>query len=169
MPAGRRARRQALTGHHGNFSGSNPVTPRQRLAVLQVLQRRPAWSAAPKSWVKSLRHGISARPPSSLRCADADCFVELTLTAARQDAGPPPGADYLVNAGPHPTSPRMAPPLIIAEAQLDGFVAALPVIWTAPWGLVIRAFPARRRSVLADAVAAEARYSARGRAERRPG
>jgi len=51
----------------------------------------------------------------------------LTAPRAKQAEAAARDAGYLVNAAA-PNVIRLAPPLIITEAQLDGFVTALPKI-----------------------------------------
>ncbi len=116
-------------GLHGSTFGGNPVCTAAALAVLRVLAAEDLVRRA-DVFGKSLRHGIESlghplidhvRGRGLLRgiVLTAPC-AKAAETAAR-DAG------YLVNAAA-PNVIRLAPPLIITEPQLDGFVAALPGI-----------------------------------------
>ena len=79
---------------------------------------------------KSVRHGIETLGhPLIDHVRGRGLLWGIVLTAARakdveaaaRDAG------FLVNA-PAPDVIRLAPPLIVTEAQIDGFIAALPGI-----------------------------------------
>lgn len=114
-------------GLHGSTFGGNPICTAAALAVLRVvaaddLVRRAAGLG------KSLMHDIeSLGHPLIDQVRGRGLLVGIVLSgphakavdAAAREAG------YLVNA-PAPNVIRLAPPLIISEAQLDGFVAALP-------------------------------------------
>ena len=116
-------------GLHGSTFGGNPICTAAALAVLRVIAADDLVRHA-EVLGKSLRHGIEALGhPLIDHVRGRGLLWGLALTAPRakdveaaaRDAG------FLVNAAV-PDVIRLAPPLIISEAQLDGFVAALPGI-----------------------------------------
>lgn len=116
-------------GLHGSTFGGNPVCTAAALAVLKVLAAEDLVRGADVLG-KSLRHGIEAlghplidhvRGRGLLQGIVLSAPHAKNAEAAARDAG------YLVNAAA-PNVIRLAPPLIITESQLDGFVAALPGI-----------------------------------------
>jgi len=116
-------------GLHGSTFGGNPVCTAAALAVVRVLAAEDLVRRA-QVLGKSLRHGIeSLGHPLIDHVRGRGLLQGIVLKAqqakdaetAARDAG------YLVNAAA-PNVIRLAPPLIITEPQLDGFVAALPGI-----------------------------------------
>ena len=79
---------------------------------------------------KSLRHGVeSLGHPLIDHMRGRGLFWGMVLTAprAKDTVAAARDAGFLVNA-PTPDVIRVAPPLVITEAQIDSFVAALPGI-----------------------------------------
>lgn len=113
-------------GLHGSTFGGNPVCTAAALAVLNVLAAEDlVRSAATKG--KSLTHGIEAlNHPLIDHVRGRGLLQGIVLTAATAKAAETAARDagYLVNAAA-PNVIRLAPPLIITESQLDGFVGAL--------------------------------------------
>jgi acetylornithine aminotransferase len=116
-------------GLHGCTFGGNPVCTAAALAVVRALAADDLVRRA-EVLGKSLRHGIeSLGHPLIDHVRGRGLLQGIVLTAphakdaetAARDAG------YLVNAAA-PNVVRLAPPLIISEPQIDGFVAALPGI-----------------------------------------
>jgi acetylornithine aminotransferase len=116
-------------GLHGSTFGGNPVCTAAALAVLGVLADEHLIERAAVLG-KTISHGAEAlghplidhvRGRGLLRgivlTADAAKHVEI----AARDAG------FLVNAAV-PDVVRLAPPLVITEAQVEAFLAALPAI-----------------------------------------
>ncbi|QZT65102.1 acetylornithine transaminase [Mycolicibacterium austroafricanum] len=116
-------------GLHGSTFGGNPVCTAAALAVLKVLadeglvERADVLGKTIAHGVESLGHPLvdHVRGRGLLRgivlAADAAKPVE---TAARE-------AGFLVNAAA-PAIVRLAPPLVITEAQVETFLSALPAI-----------------------------------------
>lgn len=116
-------------GLHGSTFGGNPVCAAAALAVLRVLaaeglvERAEVLGKTLSHGIESLRHPLvdHVRGRGLLRgvvlTAPHGKFVE---TAARE-------AGFLVNAAA-PDVIRLAPPLIITEAQIDSFLTALPAV-----------------------------------------
>ncbi|OBC00221.1 acetylornithine aminotransferase [Mycobacterium sp. 852002-40037_SCH5390672] len=116
-------------GLHGSTFGGNPICAAAALAVLRVLAEQNLVRHA-EVLGKSLRHGIEALDHpliDHVRGRGLLCGVALTVPRAKDAEAAARGAGFLVNAAA-PDLIRLAPPLIITEAQLDGFVAALPGI-----------------------------------------
>ena len=116
-------------GLHGSTFGGNPVCTAAALAVLQVLAAEDLMDRA-DALGKTLSHGIeSLDHPLVDHVRGRGLLRGVVLTAphgkeveiAARDAG------FLVNAAA-PDVIRLAPPLIITEAQIDSFLAALPAI-----------------------------------------
>lgn len=121
-------------GSHGTTFGGNPVCAAAALAVLDVVVgedlpgRAKALGARIAGAVEALRHPLVARVRGAglllgiVLCQDAAAALEGHL----RDAG------YLSNAV-HPRVLRLAPPLVLTDAQADGFAAALPAALDAAW------------------------------------
>jgi acetylornithine/N-succinyldiaminopimelate aminotransferase len=116
-------------GLHGSTFGGNPICTAAALAVLRVLAAEDLVRHA-EVLGKSVRHGIEALGhPLIDHVRGRGLLWGIVLTAPRakdvevaaRDAG------FLVNAAA-PDVIRLAPPLIVTEAQIDGFIAALPGI-----------------------------------------
>ncbi len=116
-------------GDHGTTFGGNPVVCAAALAVLEVLETQDLLARATvagerlRKSIEALEHplvdhvrGVGLWLAIVLREPIAPA-VEL---AARR-------AGFLVNA-PAPDAIRLAPPLVISDAQLDAFVAVLPAV-----------------------------------------
>jgi acetylornithine aminotransferase len=114
-------------GLHGSTFGGNPVCAAAALAVLRVLADDDLVSRADVLG-KTLHHGIEAlghplvdhvRGRGLLRGIALSAPEGKTVEAAARDAG------FLVNAAA-PDLIRLAPPLVITEAQIAEFLTALP-------------------------------------------
>ena len=119
-------------GMHGSTFGGNPVCAAAALAVLKVVDDDDLCNHA-DAMGKILAHGIESlghplvdyvRGRGLLRGVVLTAPHAKAIEVAARDAG------FLVNAAA-PDVVRLAPPLIITEAQIDSFVAALPGILTA--------------------------------------
>jgi len=122
-----RAAELMTPGLHGSTFGGNPVCTAAALAVLRVLASENLVRHA-EVLGKSLRHGIEelAHPlVDHVRGRGLLCGVVLTAPRAKDAEAAAREAGFLVNAA-GPDVIRLAPPLIITEAQLDGFISALP-------------------------------------------
>lgn len=116
-------------GMHGSTFGGNPVCTAAALAVLTALADEDLVARADVLG-KTLAHGIEAHGhPLVDHVRGRGLLRGIVLTAphakavetAARDAG------YLINAAT-PDVVRLAPPLVVTEAQLDAFVTALPAI-----------------------------------------
>ncbi|WP_322857950.1 acetylornithine transaminase [Mycobacterium shigaense] len=116
-------------GLHGSTFGGNPVCTAAALAVVRTLAAEDLVRRA-ELLGKSLRQGVEALGhPLIDHLRGRGLLWGMVLTAPRakdaeiaaRDAG------FLVNA-PAPDVIRLAPPLVITDAQIDSFVTALPGI-----------------------------------------
>lgn len=124
-----RAAELMTPGLHGSTFGGNPVCTAAALAVLRVLATDNLVRHA-EVLGKSLRHGIEGLDHplvDHVRGRGLLCGVVLTAARAKDAEAAAREAGFLVNAAA-PDVIRLAPPLIITEDQLDGFIAALPGI-----------------------------------------
>lgn len=124
-----RAAELMTPGLHGSTFGGNPVCTAAALAVLRVLASQNLVRHA-EVLGKSLRHGIEGLGHplvDHVRGRGLLCGVALTAARAKDAEAAARTAGFLVNAAA-PDVIRLAPPLIVTEDQLDGFLAALPGI-----------------------------------------
>jgi acetylornithine aminotransferase len=116
-------------GMHGSTFGGNPVCAAAALAVLQTIASQDLIGRAGVLG-KTLSHGIeSLNHPlvDHVRGRGLLRGVVLTAPASKRVEAVARDAGFLVNA-PAPGIVRLAPPLIITEAQIDEFLGALPAI-----------------------------------------
>ena len=114
-------------GDHGSTFGGNPVVAAAALAVLEVLEKEQLLARATVLGER-LRKGIEALGHpliSHVRGAGLWLGVVLTEPVAAQVELAAREAGFLVNAAA-PDVVRLAPPLVVTEAQLDAFVGSLP-------------------------------------------
>jgi acetylornithine aminotransferase len=116
-------------GLHGSTFGGNPVCTAAALAVLRVLAEEDLVRHA-EVLGKSARHRIeSLGHPLIDHMRGRGLLLGMVLTAprAKDTEAAARNAGFLVNAAA-PDVIRLAPPLIITEAQIESFIAALPGI-----------------------------------------
>ncbi|HET8878800.1 MAG TPA: aminotransferase class III-fold pyridoxal phosphate-dependent enzyme, partial [Arthrobacter sp.] len=114
-------------GQHGTTFGGNPVATAAALATLHVLENQDVLDHV-KAVGEHLRTGLAGvdgvtevRGEGLLIGFDLDADVAPAVVAAGLDAG------FIINS-PGPHTIRLAPPLILTEAQADRFLAALPAL-----------------------------------------
>jgi acetylornithine/N-succinyldiaminopimelate aminotransferase len=114
-------------GDHGTTFGGNPIVCAAALAVLETIESEGLLEAS-VTLGERLANGITALAHPLVReVRGYGLWRGIVLTepvaaaaeAAARDAG------FLVNA-PAPDVLRLAPPLVVTEAQIDAFVASLP-------------------------------------------
>ena len=114
-------------GDHGTTFGGNPVACAAALAVLRTIEADGLLEAAAKLGDR-LARGIEAlQSPlvSSVRGVGLWLGVVLAAPVAAAVEGAAREAGFLLNA-PAPDVLRLAPPLVLTEAQVDAFLSALP-------------------------------------------
>ncbi|MGU3294822.1 acetylornithine transaminase [Williamsia sp. M5A3_1d] len=116
-------------GQHGTTFGGNPVCAAAALAVIgeidsaSLLDHVAAVGKSLATGIEDLGHPMV----SHVRGAGLLLGVVLTGPVAAHVEKAARAAGFLINA-PAPDVLRLAPPLILTEAQANGFVAALPGI-----------------------------------------
>jgi acetylornithine/N-succinyldiaminopimelate aminotransferase len=121
-------------GLHGSTFGGNPICTAAALAVLRVIAAEDLVRHA-EVLGKSVRHGIETLGHpliDHVRGRGLLWGVVLSAPRAKDAEAAARDAGFLVNAAA-PDVIRFAPPLIITEAQIDGFIAALPGILDTAW------------------------------------
>ena len=119
-------------GDHGSTFGGNPIACAAALAVLDTIERDgllarvTAVGSRLATGIEGIRHPLIA----SVRGSGLWLAMALTGVAATAVAATAQRNGFLVNAV-QPDAVRLAPPLILTEAEADSFVAALPGILTA--------------------------------------
>lgn len=116
-------------GMHGSTFGGNPVCTAAALAVLRTLAEDDLVARADVLG-KVISHGVEAighplvdhvRGRGLLRGIVLTAPKAKAVEAAARDAG------FLVNAAT-PDVVRLAPPLVVTDAQVDEFLTALPAV-----------------------------------------
>ena len=131
MDFSRLARGEAATalvkGDHGTTFGGNPVVAAAALAVLDVLEkddllaRSVVIGADLRGGVEALGHPLV----SHVRGVGAWLGIVLTAPVAPALEVAARAAGFLVNAAA-PDVIRLAPPLVLTDAQVNAFLTALP-------------------------------------------
>ncbi len=123
-------------GDHGSTFGGGPIVCAAALAVLDTIAAEGLLDHAARLGDRlaegilaaTIRGVVGVRGQGLWRAIELDgAFSAAVETAAR-------AAGYLVNAVA-PDAVRLAPPLILTDAEADAFVAALPGIVAAARGL----------------------------------
>ena len=118
-----------VKGDHGTTFGGNPVVAAAALAVLDVLEkddllhRATIVGDALRSGIEALGHPLV----SHVRGVGAWLGVVLTSPVAPAVEVAARAAGFLVNA-PALDVIRLAPPLLLTDAQVSAFLAALPAV-----------------------------------------
>jgi acetylornithine/N-succinyldiaminopimelate aminotransferase len=114
-------------GNHGTTFGGNPVAAAAGLAVLGIIERDGllARAAAAGEHLAAAVVGLENPLIDTVRGRGLLRGIVLTEPIAAAVAKAALDAGFVINA-PRPSVLRIAPPLIITDAQLDEFVAALP-------------------------------------------
>jgi acetylornithine/N-succinyldiaminopimelate aminotransferase len=114
-------------GDHGTTFGGNPVVCAAALAVLETVEKEGLLAGSTEAGNR-LRTAIEALGHplvSHVRGAGLWLAVVLTEPLAAQVEVAARQAGFLINA-PAPDVLRLAPPLVVTDAQLDAFTRALP-------------------------------------------
>jgi acetylornithine aminotransferase len=112
-------------GQHGTTFGGNPLACAAGLAVLDTIERDGLLAHVRE--VGALLDDLDVegvagtRGRGLLRAVELDGIPSAAVMAAAREAG------FIVNAVT-PTAIRLAPPLVVSERELRGFLDALPAI-----------------------------------------
>ncbi len=114
-------------GNHGTTFGGNPVACAAALAVIRTIEDDALLEHAATVGQK-LRDGLAADPRvAEVRGEGLLIGVDLTTGDSAEVAAAALRAGFIIN-NPTPTAIRLAPPLVLTEADADAFLAALPTI-----------------------------------------
>jgi acetylornithine/N-succinyldiaminopimelate aminotransferase len=116
-------------GQHGTTFGGNPLAAAVGLAVLDTIETEDLLAHATSAGdhlvesVAALGHPLirGVRGAGLLRAIELSADVSAVVADRGLTAG------FIVNA-PTPDVLRLAPPLVITNAQIDSFVTALPLL-----------------------------------------
>ncbi|MFI8852810.1 acetylornithine transaminase [Streptomyces sp. NPDC053499] len=136
-------------GQHGSTFGGNPVACAAGLAVLETIAADGLLDHVKRAGARLCEGVLGLGHPAVAQVRGAGLLLGIVLTEpvaprvqqAAQDAG------FLVNAVA-PDVVRLAPPLIVGEAEVDALVGALPA--------VLDAAVAGERAAAGQAAAADA-------------
>ncbi len=114
-------------GAHGTTFGGNPVAAAAGLAVLGIIERDGLLARVRTAGERLARGILELDHPrvATVRGQGLLRGVVLTEPVAPAVADAALASGFVINA-PRPNVLRLAPPLIISDADLDAFVAALP-------------------------------------------
>ncbi len=116
-------------GQHGTTFGGNPVAAAAALATMHVIERDDLLARA-RHLGTLLREGIGAIEHPLLHGVRGEGLllaVVLTRAAAADVTAAALDAGFVVNAVA-PDAVRLAPPLVLTDAQAQAFVDALPAV-----------------------------------------
>jgi acetylornithine/N-succinyldiaminopimelate aminotransferase len=116
-------------GDHGSTYGGNPVACAAALAVLDTIERDGLLGNAATVGARLAAgiEGIGHSMVTGVRGTGLWLAIALPGKAGTAVAAAAQHAGFLVNAA-QPDAVRLAPPLILSEAEADTFIAALPGI-----------------------------------------
>ena len=116
-------------GAHGTTFGGNPVAAAAGLAVLGIIERDGLLARVRTAGERLARGILDLDHPrvATVRGQGLLRGVVLTDPIAPAVADAALASGFVINA-PRPNVLRLAPPLIISDADLDAFVAALPAL-----------------------------------------
>jgi len=118
-------------GDHGSTFGGNPIACAAALAVLDTIDSENILASV-KTVGDTLASGIAAiEHPLLQGVRGSGLWLAAVLTAEAAPAvnAAAQASGFLVNAV-QPNAVRLAPPLILSQAEAEEFVAALPAILT---------------------------------------
>ncbi|APX32524.1 acetylornithine transaminase [Brachybacterium sp. P6-10-X1] len=114
-------------GQHGTTFGGNPLAAAAGLAVIGTLLEEGVLEHVRTVGARLSADVLALESPlvTEVRGAGLLLGIGLAEPIAKQVAGAALEAGFIINA-PDASTLRLAPPLIITQADLDTFVAALP-------------------------------------------
>jgi len=119
-------------GNHGTTFGGNPVAAAAALAVLDTIEKDGLLDRAAQAGER-LQRGLA--DPRVVEIRGSGLLIGLTLTAPRtaEVAAAAMDAGFILNNAT-PERVRLAPPLIVTDADIDALVAAWPGILDVAYG-----------------------------------
>lgn len=125
--AGGRAAGLLQPGHHGTTFGGNPVACAAGLAVLRTIRDDGLLGRAAELGER-LAAGLAADPRVvEVRAAGLLVGLDLVVPRSAEVQAAAQAHGFLVNS-PTPQRIRLAPPLVLADADADAFLADWPAI-----------------------------------------
>jgi len=114
-------------GNHGTTFGGNPVAAAAALAVIATIEKEGLLDHVTRAGER-LRAGLTSEPRiTEVRGEGLLVGVELAADNSAQVAAAALERGFIIN-NPTPTRLRFAPPLVLTDADVDAFLAALPAI-----------------------------------------
>jgi len=114
-------------GNHGTTFGGNPVAAAAALAVIATIEKDGLLDHV-TALGRRLRAGLASEPRiTEVRGSGLLVGVDLVTDTSAQVAAAALEHGFIVN-NPTPNRLRFAPPLVLTEADVDAFLAALPAI-----------------------------------------
>lgn len=120
-------------GHHGSTFGGNPLASRAALTVLEVIESEGLVEHARTTgdWFAGAVEGLGLPQVNHVRGRGLLRGIVLNQPTSKAVGAAALEAGFIVNA-PRPDVIRIAPPLIVTRADLQGFIDALPDLVGAP-------------------------------------
>ena len=109
-------------GDHGSTFGGNPVTTAAGLAAISVIEKEKLMQKARKHYEFLLTEIAQIPGVTEVRGAGLLIGIELEAGNSKEIAAKMLAAGVLVNA-PNPSTIRIAPALIVTDAQIKKFIA----------------------------------------------
>jgi len=109
-------------GDHGSTFGGNPVTTAAGLAAISVIEKEKLMQKARKLYEFLLTEIAQIPGVTEVRGAGLLIGIELEAGNSKEIAAKMLAAGVLVNA-PNPSTIRIAPALIVTDAQIKKFIA----------------------------------------------
>jgi acetylornithine aminotransferase len=109
-------------GDHGSTFGGNPVTTAAGLAAISVIEKEKLMQKARKHYEFLLTEIAQIPGVTEVRGAGLLIGIELEARNSKEIAAKMLAAGVLVNA-PNPSTIRIAPALIVTDAQIKKFIA----------------------------------------------
>jgi acetylornithine/N-succinyldiaminopimelate aminotransferase len=109
-------------GDHGSTFGGNPVTTAAGLAAISVIEKEKLMQKARKHYEFLLAEIAQIPGVTEVRGAGLLIGIELEAGNSKEIAAKMLAAGVLVNA-PNPSTIRIAPALIVTDAQIKKFIA----------------------------------------------
>jgi acetylornithine/N-succinyldiaminopimelate aminotransferase len=114
-------------GNHGTTFGGNPVASAAALAVIATIEKEGLLDHVTALGAR-LRAGLAAEPRiTDVRGSGLLIGVDLATDDSAQVVAAALEHGFIVN-NPTPGRLRFAPPLVLTEADVDAFLAALPAL-----------------------------------------
>ena len=120
-------------GHHGTTFGGNPVAAAAALAVMDTIESEGLLEHVTELG-HHLREGLASDDRvTEVRGAGLLIGLDLSESLSAEVAAAALEAGFIIN-NPTPERVRLAPPLVLTEAEADSFLSAWPVLLDTAYG-----------------------------------